>query len=230
MTNPNYRHIAIIMDRSGSMQSIRTDAEGGLAVMLENLGAEAIHTTVSLYQFDSDYEPVYEMTNINDVPRYELAPRGSTALLDAIGRTITSTGETLAAMPEEERPSVVIVIITTDGLENASREFKLDQINSMINHQRDVYDWRFMFLAADQDAFAASDAMGIPRSSSLAYASASTEDSYRVGWNLASRLTTNSGASYTPEERAAAMGEAKAASEARFAHLADPDAAEDSAA
>lgn len=206
MTNPNYRHIAIVMDRSGSMQAIKNDAEGGLASMLTNLGAEAIHSTVSLYQFDSDYEPVYEMTNINDAPRYTLTPRGSTALLDAVGRTITSTGETLAKMPEEERPGVVIVIITTDGHENASKEFKLDQINEMITHQKNVYDWRFMFLAADQDAFAASDAMGIDRGSSLAYASASTSDSYRVGWNLASRLTTNSGASYSVEERAAAMG------------------------
>jgi hypothetical protein len=206
MTNPSYRHIAIVMDRSGSMSSTKTDTEGGLASMLEGLAAESLHTTVSLYQFDDRYEPVYEMTNINGVPRYELIPRNTTALLDAVGRTIAATGEHLAQLPEEERPGVVIVIIATDGLENASREYTRTQVKEMITHQREVYDWRFMFLGADQDAFTAAEDIGIARGQTLSYASASTVDSYGASRSLASRLTTNSCASYTSQERATASG------------------------
>jgi len=206
MTNPDYRHIAIVMDRSGSMQHLKADTEGGLASMLEGLAAEEILTTVSLHQFDDVYETVYEVVPIKDVKRYELTPRGSTALLDAVGRTIASTGEFLASLPEAGRPGVVIVIIATDGYENASHEYTAAQIKEMITHQRETYDWRFMFLGADQDAFLAAQGMGIAKGQTLSYAGAATTDSYEATRSLASRLTTNSGASFTRAERRAASG------------------------
>ena len=89
-----------------------------------------------------------------------------TALLDAIGRTIDDLGKRLAALPEEQRPGQVIVAIFTDGLENASQNYTGEKINKMIRHQREVYGWEFLFLAANQDAIATAARMGIDRSHS----------------------------------------------------------------
>ncbi|MDF1789861.1 MAG: hypothetical protein P1U82_28640, partial [Verrucomicrobiales bacterium] len=95
-------------------------------------------------------------------------PRGSTALLDAIGRTIIELGKKLAATPEEQRPGQVIVAIFTDGFENASREFDVHKINDLITQQRNDYNWQFLFLAANEDAIATAAQLGIDRRSSSA--------------------------------------------------------------
>lgn len=207
MTNPNYRHIAIIADRSGSMRTKAASTEKGLASLLAELAAEPIRTTVSFYEFDSEYNAVYEWTDINEVPVYHLVPRAWTALLDAVGKTLATTGESLAALPEEERPSVVIVIIATDGLENGSKEYQLDQVNQMVTHQREVYDWRFMFIGVDIDAFATSRAMGIPDRGSLSAVGWNLGPAYASASGLVGRMTTNSAAGYTHGERDAALGQ-----------------------
>jgi hypothetical protein len=207
MANPDHRHIVIIADRSGSMRSKATDTENGLADLLTRLAAEQIRSTVSLYDFDDRYGIVYEWKGIGEVPRYALTARGTTALLDAVGRTITTTGEHLAAMPEHERPGVVIVVIATDGQENASKEYTLAQVHQMVTHQREVYDWRFMFIGVDIDAFGASRGMGIGDSGSLGAVGWNLPQAYSSASGLVSRLTTNSGAGYTLEERDAALGE-----------------------
>jgi len=94
------------------------------------------------------------------------APDGSTALLDAIGRTIDETGARLAAMSEADRPGKVIIAILTDGEENSSGTFTWAQISDMIRHQQDVYKWEFLFLGANQDAIATAARMNISRNSS----------------------------------------------------------------
>ncbi len=96
-------------------------------------------------------------------------PRGSTALLDAQGRTIVELGQELAALAEHERPSKVIVVTITDGLENASKHFNLEQIGEMIREQRDKYNWDFVFLGANQDAIKTAAAMNIPLPSAMSY-------------------------------------------------------------
>ena len=96
-------------------------------------------------------------------------PRGSTALFDAQGRTIVELGRELAALPEHERPSKVIVVTLTDGLENASKQYNLQQIGEMIKEQRDKYSWDFVFLGANQDAVATAAAMSIPLPSAMSY-------------------------------------------------------------
>lgn len=208
MTNPNYRHIVIIADRSGSMREKAPDTEHGLQTLLTELANEPLPTTVSLYDFDDQYGIVYEWVDINEVPRYKLMARGSTALNDAVGKTIATTGESLAAMPEDERPGVVIVIIATDGMENSSQEYTLDQVREMVTHQREVYDWRFMFIGVDIDAFGASRSMGIPDGGSLYAVGFNLPQAYASASGLVSRLTTNSGATYDVQERSAAAGEA----------------------
>jgi hypothetical protein len=96
-------------------------------------------------------------------------PRGNTALLDAIGRTINTVGERLDHTPEQERPGKVLIVILTDGLENASKEFSLEQINQMIQHQREVYSWEFIFLGAGQDAIQVANSLGISAASAVQF-------------------------------------------------------------
>lgn len=208
MTNPDYRHVVIIADRSGSMREKAADTEQGLAKVLDDLAAEPFRTTVSLYDFDDEYGIVYEWQEIAEVPHYKLIARGMTALNDAVGKTITSTGEHLAKLDEAERPSAVIVVIATDGQENSSKEYSLDQVREMVTHQRDVYDWRFMFIGVDIDAFGTSRAMGIPDSGSLYAVGMNLPQAYASASAQVSRLTVNSGASYSMAERSAAAGDA----------------------
>ena len=153
--------ITLVVDRSGSMGSIREDAEGGVNAFIEEQKRADGEAVLTLVQFDTEYEFLHRGVPIDDVKSYKLAPRGLTALLDAVGRAINETGSRLAAMPEEQRPGLVVFVIVTDGLENSSREFSRARIREMIQHQQEKYDWQFTFLGADQDAFAEAGGMGI---------------------------------------------------------------------
>lgn len=201
MTNPDLRHIAIVLDRSGSMQSVKTDTEGGLKAFLAAQADAPGETTVSLYQFDTEYEPVYENKKLADVPEYRLVPRGGTALLDAVGRTISAVGAQLAAKVEDDRPAEVIVVILTDGEENQSREFSLPAVKKMITEQQDTYGWKFVFLGADQDAFEAAGGMGIGRGTTLSYASVNTTDSMTKAGHMVARGTASGLYAFTDDER-----------------------------
>lgn len=201
MTNPDLRHIAIVLDRSGSMQSVKSDTEGGLRAFLAAQSDAPGETTVSLYQFDTEYEPVYENKPLAEVPDYVLVPRGGTALLDAVGRTISGVGAQLAAQPEGDRPAEVIVVILTDGEENQSREFGLAAVKKMITEQQDTYGWKFVFLGADQDAFAAAGGMGIARGTTLSYTSVNTTDSMTSAGRMVARGTVSGLYAFTDAER-----------------------------
>ncbi len=118
----------------------------------------------TLILFDHEYLPVVQHQPIAEakpLTRETFQPRGNTALLDAIGRTIDELGAKLAAMPENERPQKVIIAILTDGHENSSRRYSLSEVHEKIRHQTEVYQWEFLYLAANQDAIAAAAAMGI---------------------------------------------------------------------
>lgn len=156
--------IICIIDRSGSMESIKNDSVGGFNAFLEEQKKVPGEATLTYVQFDTEYEVVHENTPLQDVKSIDdtvYVPRGATALLDAIGRTIDSTGKRLADMPEENRPEKVIVAILTDGEENSSRQYDLSKIKDMIGHQKEKYSWEFIFLAANQDAFAEAQKIGI---------------------------------------------------------------------
>jgi len=153
--------ITLVVDRSGSMEAICADAEGGINAFIERQAQEPGESVLTLVQFDTEYEFVHRGVPIHTVPRFELVPRGMTALLDAVGRAINETGERLARMPEEERPGLVIFVIMTDGLENSSVEFTKPQLKEMIQRQQNQYSWHFTFLGANQDAFAEAQSMGI---------------------------------------------------------------------
>lgn len=187
MTDPDLRHIAVVLDRSGSMQSVKEDTEGGLKAFLEDQREVEGRTTVSLYQFDDRYEVVYQNTPVAEVPDFTLRPRGMTALLDAVGRTIASEGEDLAKLPESRRPGEVVMVILTDGLENASSEYSLARVREMITHQRDKYGWVFVFLGADQDAFAAAGGMGIAADQAMSYSSKKTRQTFQSASSMLRR-------------------------------------------
>lgn len=153
--------ITLVIDRSGSMQDIRSDAEGGVNAFIENQAKEPGEALLTLVQFDTEYEFLYKGVLISQVSKYSLVPRGATALLDAVGRAINETGQRLSTMAEQDRPSLVIFVVMTDGLENSSQEFSKARIKEMIQHQQETYGWHFTFLGADQDAFAEASELGI---------------------------------------------------------------------
>ena len=162
--NKDLTEIAFILDRSGSMSSHLNAAIDGFNGFLHEQKDTPGQARFSLILFDEHYDttcasvPVREVV---DLDRSTFVPRGSTALLDAIGRTIDELGARLAAMPEDDRPGQVIVAILTDGEENASLNYSLSDVSSRIAHQSDVYRWQFFFLGADQDAIAKAAAMNI---------------------------------------------------------------------
>jgi Mg-chelatase subunit ChlD len=167
---PELTDITLIVDRSGSMQAVREDAEGGVNAFIAQQAKEPGEALLTLVQFDTQYEFLHKGTPISQVPEYHLVPRGMTALLDAVGRAINETGERLAKMDEAQRPGLVVFVVMTDGQENSSREFTKDQIKQMIEHQQEKYRWHFTFLGANQDAFAEAGAMGIQPSGTADFA------------------------------------------------------------
>ena len=165
--------ITVILDRSGSMEAIASDAIGGFNSFLAEQQRLPGACRLTLVQFDDRYEVVYAGRPIADAPRLTgdtFQPRGSTALLDAIGRTIESTGARLAASPEAERPDRVLLVIVTDGLENASTDYTRERVFTLISTQQDVYQWSFLFLAANQDAIAEGEKIGIGAQHSMNFA------------------------------------------------------------
>jgi len=173
----NYTEIAFVLDRSGSMSGCQEAAIAGFNQFLsEQQEAEGL-ARLTLVLFDDEYLvavqslPVQEVVPLN----WEtFVPRGSTALLDAVGKTIDDVGARIAALPEEDRPAQVIVSILTDGEENASRDFTWRDLAQRIKHQTDVYKWTFLFLGANQDAIATAAQMNIGRHNAASFVADST--------------------------------------------------------
>lgn len=174
----NYTHLSLVVDRSGSMASIRDDAEGGINTLIKEQSAVPGEMTVSLYQFDDNYEKVYGPIAATDAPEYRLSPRGMTALLDATGRAIVETGEFLANLPEDQRPSKVIFCVVTDGHENSSHEYTRDQIKKMVETQTNQFNWEFVYIGANVDAFDEAQSLGFAASAGYQSTGASTRGVY----------------------------------------------------
>lgn len=187
-----YTHISFVLDRSGSMSTIKPDTIGGFNEFLKAQKETPGQASMTLVQFDTEYEVLQSMTDIQSVPPLTsdtFVPRGSTALLDAIGRTINETGKRLGDMPDADRPEKVLFVILTDGLENSSREFSNNRINDMITHQRDKYGWQFVYLGANQDAIATAAKMGIQPQSAMTYTA--TAEGAANTFGALSRQTTS---------------------------------------
>jgi uncharacterized protein YegL len=163
----NSTELILVLDRSGSMTSIKTDMEGSFDQFIKEQKSQPGECTVTLVQFNTGYEAVYESKPLADVPALDLQPQGGTALLDALGKTILSAGERFKKMPDDKRPARVLFVIITDGEENSSKRFGHAQIKEMIEHQTNKYSWQFIYLGANQDAFTVAGAIGIIRANAL---------------------------------------------------------------
>jgi hypothetical protein len=155
--NSHLTELAFILDRSGSMGVIAADAIEGFNFFLHEQQHAQGHARLTLVLFDDEYlVPIRSLPVDEIVPldHETYVPRNSTALLDAIGRTIDELGARLAALPEPQRPGKVIVSILTDGLENASVHETWRTVSARIRHQTEKYAWEFLFLGANHDAIA----------------------------------------------------------------------------
>lgn len=198
--NNNLTEKVIVLDRSGSMSSCQADMEGGLNTYIDEQRKIAGEVRITYVRFDTEIEVVVNNAPIKDVGTLRLEPRGGTALYDAIGVALKTVGNRLATTPENERPGLVDVIIVTDGGENSSREYNAETIKQMIETQQNVFNWKFTYLGANQNAFAVGDTLGFAASSvanyntknakkmfenvsarsSRMYAAAATNDSYAL--------------------------------------------------
>lgn len=166
MPKKDLTDIICVIDKSGSMESIATDAIGGFNSFLEGQKAAPGEANMTIALFDTEYKLKVSGMKIREVRgfnRKNYVPGGCTALLDAVGRTIDEVGARLAKTPEQERPEKVIFAILTDGEENSSTDYTQKQIKEKIQHQSAVYQWQFIFLAANQDAFESAESIGISR-------------------------------------------------------------------
>ena len=169
--NLNLTEIVFLMDRSGSMGGLETDTIGGFNAFIKKQTKMEGDTIVTAVLFDDKYELLYNGIEAKKVKlsNKEYFVRGSTALLDAIGKTILDVGYRLSVIGEENRPAKVIFVITTDGMENASREFTYGKVKELIKHQQDKYHWEFIFLGANIDATKEASNIGISKDNAFNY-------------------------------------------------------------
>lgn len=146
----NYTHLTFVVDRSGSMDTVKRDAQGGINSLLKNQFAEEGVLTVTLVDFDTIHETKQRM--VSEKFSYELVPRGGTALFDAVGREIQKTKTDIEILPKGLRPEKVIFVIVTDGDENSSRQYDLQKTKALIETQQGA-GWTFQFIGADQSAW-----------------------------------------------------------------------------
>ncbi|KKM11590.1 von Willebrand factor type A [Clostridiales bacterium PH28_bin88] len=189
--------LVFILDRSGSMSGLESDTIGGYNSLLEKQKKEDGECVISTVLFDDKYELLHDRINLKGIvpiTEREYFVRGSTALLDAVGRTIDKIGNAQKHTAEEERAEKVMFVITTDGMENSSREYGYDKVRQMIERQKDKYGWEFIFLGANIDAVETAARFGISADRAANYHADSegTQLNYKVVSDAVSGFRANS--------------------------------------
>lgn len=201
----NLTEIIFLVDRSGSMSSIKKDMEGGFQTFLkEQKKSNVGEVNVSLYQFDDKFDEVFVSKSIKETPALEITPRGMTALYDAINKTIVNTRERFSKLKKKDRPSKVVLCIITDGQENASREIDSNALKTLIGDVDKKDKWNIIYLGANQDALLTAKTIGVNLSTSATY-DASAQGSTALWGTLASgiscaRAAVVSGGTWQPYE------------------------------
>jgi Mg-chelatase subunit ChlD len=175
--------IIAVIDRSGSMASIRNDAEGGIRNFIREQKEVPGEARMTLVEFNTSIDTVYQAKSLAQAPDYKLEPSGGTALLDAIGTTLNAQGKRIA---DEKWAELVILVIVTDGEENSSREFQAEGVKQMISHA-EGNGWKVVYLGANQDAFTVAKGLGISASTTANYLA--TAAGTRSAYASASTLT-----------------------------------------
>lgn len=170
MTNPNLSEVVLIVDMSSSMEPLTKETIANISKFIQEQKEVKGEANFSLIYFDNDYYVKEWRKNLRQVPNsYEYHVYGSTALRDALGKTIARMGQELRDMPEEQRPGHVIFCTITDGEENSSQEFSNTQIKSMIDVQRNVFNWTFIFMGSTRRSLVDAQSWGIPENLTLNY-------------------------------------------------------------
>lgn len=188
----NLTELVFILDRSGSMRGLEADTIGGFNSMLEKQKNEDGEAIVSTVLFDNKCEVIHNRADIQKIQPLtdkEYYVRGMTALLDAVGGAIQHISHIHKTVGEDNVPEHTLFVITTDGMENASREYNADSVKSMIEEQKEKFGWEFLFLGANIDAVKAAENIGIGADRAVNYHS----DSYgtQLNYNVVSETVTN---------------------------------------
>ena len=190
----NLTEIICIVDRSGSMQAIKTDVIGNFNSFLEKQKNEQGEAKLTLVLFDNEITTLHDGLDLKDVPNLTnetYAPNGYTALYDAVGITIDNVGKRLASTDESERPDKVLVVILTDGQENSSKVYtNVEKVKEMVTIQKNVYSWSFIFLGANQDAIFSAKTFGISKDNAMFFSSVS--DSANIAFTNISSYVSRS--------------------------------------
>lgn len=171
MPNPNELRVVYVVDKSDSMRPLVSETISGYNSSVDSYKNMKENVVVSLYLFNDSVSrlPDNVAKNADILSEHNYTPTGWTALLDALGRSITEVGAELALMQEEFRPGRVVFVIITDGKENASKQYTHAQIKEMIQHQTEKYNWDFLFLAANIDVKETATALSIPNWAEFEY-------------------------------------------------------------
>ena len=173
----NLTELVFILDRSGSMAGLEGDTIGGFNAMIEKQKREPGEALVSTVLFDNETEVIHDRVDLRKIERLtdrEYYVRGCTALLDAVGGAIHHIGNVHKYAREEDRPEKTLFVITTDGMENASRKYSYDRVKMMIQRQQEKYGWEFIFLGANIDAAKEAARFGISEDRAVNYHADST--------------------------------------------------------
>lgn len=173
-----YTHISIIIDRSGSMATMAKEVVSGFNSLLNKQLKVKGEATMTVVQFDHEYQVLNDFIKINNVKELDnntYTPRGNTALLDAMGKTIEDVRTKINELEDNEKPSKAIFVFITDGEENCSKQYSRERVFEMIedlkseSKEENAIDWDFVFIGANQDAISAGSSLGISRGASLTY-------------------------------------------------------------
>ena len=173
----NLTEIVFILDRSGSMSGLEADTIGGFNAMIEKQKREPGEALISTVLFDNDNEVIHDRVDIRKIQPMtdkQYYVRGCTALLDAVGGAIHHIGNVHKYAREEDRPEKTLFVITTDGMENASRKYSYHRLKMMIQRQKEKYGWEFIFLGANIDAAKEAARFGISEDRAANYHADST--------------------------------------------------------
>lgn len=171
--NRNLTEIVFILDKSGSMAGLEADTIGGFNAMVEKQRKEPGEAFLSAVLFNNESSVIYDRVDIRKVEPLtgrQYFVGGGTALLDAIGGAVHHIGNVHKYAREEDRPAKTIFVITTDGMENASRRYSYSEVQRMVERQQKKYDWEFLFLGANMDAITAARSFGIRENRAVRYA------------------------------------------------------------